>query len=1074
MAYSPALEALFAGLNHYQVEAVNFGSGQLCLIGIPGSGKTRTVVARIGRLVSDGIPADSILAMTFTRAAAMEMTQRLQQLGIRDARVGTIHSVCRQIAASETPLLSYGTVDERERMKLELKKLLGEYRRKGSVPERGADLEGVCRFVEACKADGVCYVDGDPWGLNLTSETHIGETARKWTQLAGVRASVLSTLFMELERRRGSMNLYGFDDMLLWAWMVLASNAEARTRWRQRWSVVIIDECFHGLTPVTMADGHQIAIQDVVAQRLVGPALSYDESTGKNVRRRITGWHKLLVTKPMVRVVVRTRTSTDGQSSLPVHYLVCTEDQGVWTPAGWRTAGSLHVGDVVVVESTTPRHTHSDDPFANKVKHGTAGRLRLGELIRQRNQSGTCGSNRNCGAIVQRGGNGTGMSSVERVVALKLGDGWQWNHPVAPADGTRPFHYKIDFARPDLKLGVEVDGSSHNLKTRKAADRRRDQRLAARGWRVVRITNSEALRITACELLTRLGLPACPVEADVIGVESWLPKDAYVYDIDVEGTHTFYADGIVVHNCQDSSPVQWDIARLLVGLDSCVPSAKLLPTPPTTDDGLHNLMVVGDSSQSIYSWRSARPQNFVEYATAKDVTLLTLPLNYRSNSSICKVATGLVKTKTWHLGGVITSTHEEQVPNAVTIKRYSTVEEEAESIVARCRELAADGRGLRSCAVLSRLRVGLDLVEISCIRQRVPYIKMAAGSFFESREVRDVLAYLRVASSLDPDGRWSKHIVNKPFRFIGAAFITKAEIWAQANGTSFFDALSQLSEELNYRQRYAIRELCRLLQDLAKVAAGAEMRYQAAERELAARQAAGETGLPTGPNALIMAKAQTLAAEREAAMTAMLESGDDQPMPVQTVPEEHPEGPADMLGMVLRRTNYIEELRREEGLLGMDESRIAALAALQRMAFFFPTAARFLAYVDALTVAVEQARKSGLRLQEGAREDALVLSTIHRCKGLEWRHVFLADAAPGRFPCARSMNPDEELRLLYVAVTRAMETCQVSYAGAIEDGENRPVRSLFIDLLEKEIADLYVGVSKPSECKEIPKEAKVV
>jgi len=678
------------------------------------SGKTRTIVARIARLAADGLDPNYILAMTFTRNAAFEMNERLKALGIETARVGTIHSVCRQIVAGETKLFDSYQLDERGRLKLELKKLLSDLRRDTRIPRTGVDREGVGRFIEACKAHGLCYVYGDPFGMNIRAEGIVGEEAKKWRAQTGLTARELCLVYTELEKRRASRGLYDFDDMLLWCWMQLTASEESRRRWRQRWSVVIVDEV------------------------------------------------------------------------------------------------------------------------------------------------------------------------------------------------------------------------------------------------------------------------------------------------------------------QDSNPVQWDISRLLVGLDSCIPHVKELHEPPTIDEGLHNLMVGGDPSQSIYGWRSAEPNLFVQFSTHADVTQLVLPINYRSNVSICKVGTGLVRGKPWHLAGEIKAHRPEPAPGAVSVHRYPTPEEEASATIHRCMEIAQTS-GFRSCAVLSRLSVGLNIAEIECIRNRVPYVKRASGSFFESSEIKDILAYLRVSSGFDPDGRWLRHIINRPFRYIGSAFIAESEAHSQQHGTSLIDAMLLLGDKVTYRQLNSIRELYSLLQKLNDIARKSEEMSD---------EATGE--------------------EDEPSLTA---------------------GPAKMIGVVLDTTDYIEEIRREEGLLSMDESKIVALSELQRIASLFKKVSEFLAYIDALIIAVRKAQRSGLRVRDEENKDALVLSTIHRAKGLEWSHVFLVDVAAGRFPHSKAQNMDEELRLLYVAETRAKETCVVSYSGADssareQDAEDEDesfssqswsrrkmkTRSPFIDLIRRQIS----------------------
>lgn len=787
--YSPALQALLTRLNPYQVEAVNVGEGQACLTGVPGAGKTGTIVARVARLVADGFDPEYILCMTFTRAAAQEMQERLKQLGIAGARVGTIHSVCRQIIAADTHLLEEYELDERHRLAMELKKTLGDLRKKKKIPNAGVDLEGVSRYIEACKAKGLCYVYADPFGMNMRAEEFLLRQAENFKMLAGLPRQILMDVYLELERRRGIAGLYDFNDMLLWSWMVLLTDENARDRWRARWSVVIVDEA------------------------------------------------------------------------------------------------------------------------------------------------------------------------------------------------------------------------------------------------------------------------------------------------------------------QDSNPVQWDIARFLVGLNSCMKEIDELPMAPRVQDCPHNLMVGGDPSQSIYGWRSAEPGLFVSYSKSKNVQDLILPINYRSNPMICAVGSGLVRGKPWHLAGEIEACSKDMTTDAVAIDRYDDAASEAEGIVQQCIELAEGGEGLKSCAVLSRLRVGLDLAEIACISRRIKYVKMASGSFFESREVRDILAYLRVASGYDTDGRWVAHIINRPFRYIGKGFLNKCSAVAQDRGISLLDAMMTHSDDLSYRQQQAIEKLYALLRQLNQIAAWAEQREAYHAEKLAeAKQGAADPAeamarlAKEAPVELLEALADARGDVEGLGLGGMgarrrVRAAKREANPEEVAEELNAAGPAEMIALVLRETDYLEELRREEGLLGMDESKAAMLAALQRMARSFKTTREFLSYVDKLTVAVKQARKTGLKVREGSATDALVLSTIHRAKGLEWKHVFLMDVVQGRFPNARAEDPDEELRLLYVAVTRAIETCRVSYAMPPEDpdpdpepgpdqkGRSRPQapkrrteqigKSPYILRLEREIEAFAKGVSGP-------------
>ena len=102
-----------------------------------------------------------------------------------------------------------------------------------------------------------------------------------------------------------------------------------------------------------------------------------------------------------------------------------------------------------------------------------------------------------------RGGNGTGMTEAEKVVRTALPDCWIWNYPVAL--GKRqpgyPTNYKLDFADPKTKRGLEVDGGSHGVMERKLQDRKKETKLAELGWTVFRVSNAEVRRLSTTSRL---------------------------------------------------------------------------------------------------------------------------------------------------------------------------------------------------------------------------------------------------------------------------------------------------------------------------------------------------------------------------------------------------------------------------------------------------------------------------------------------------------------------------------------------------------------------------------------------
>lgn len=98
---------------------------------------------------------------------------------------------------------------------------------------------------------------------------------------------------------------------------------------------------------------------------------------------------------------------------------------------------------------------------------------------------------------IEKGSNGRGPTDSENLLLASLGDQWEWNCVVKPFPGKRmkgfPTCYKIDVANPSLKIGIEIDGWSHNLPGRKEQDQRKTSRLTELGWRVLRFTNEEVM-----------------------------------------------------------------------------------------------------------------------------------------------------------------------------------------------------------------------------------------------------------------------------------------------------------------------------------------------------------------------------------------------------------------------------------------------------------------------------------------------------------------------------------------------------------------------------------------------------
>jgi superfamily I DNA/RNA helicase len=226
-----------------------------------------------------------------------------------------------------------------------------------------------------------------------------------------------------------------------------------------------------------------------------------------------------------------------------------------------------------------------------------------------------------------------------------------------------------------------------------------------------------------------------------------------------------------------------------------------------------NLCVVGDDDQSIYSWRGADPTNILQFdklfAGAK---VVKLEQNYRSTKTILAAANKVIgnnkdrhgKTLWSDLGGGAIITH------AVA----PTAEDEAKWIAREIRQVVKEGRRWSDFAVLYRSNIQAKVIEEELRTAEVPYVMYGGQQFFERKEVKDVIAYMRVALNTR-DELALRRIINYPSRGIGATTIERLVQHAQAKHKTLWDALSNAEEAgVHGGARTAIEELQHILRTL--------------------------------------------------------------------------------------------------------------------------------------------------------------------------------------------------------------------------------------------------------------------
>jgi DNA helicase-2/ATP-dependent DNA helicase PcrA len=200
-----------------------------------------------------------------------------------------------------------------------------------------------------------------------------------------------------------------------------------------------------------------------------------------------------------------------------------------------------------------------------------------------------------------------------------------------------------------------------------------------------------------------------------------------------------------------------------------------------------NLCVVGDDDQSIYSWRGADPSNILKFDRVfPGAKIVKLEQNYRSTKNVLAAANAVIANNKDRHGKTLWSQHNagEKITHAVA----HTAEDEAKWIAREIRQLQKDGRRWSDIAILYRSNMQSKLLEEELRTAEVPYVMYGGQQFFERKEVKDVIAYLRVA--LNPKDELAlRRVINYPARGIGATTVEKLVLAAQASHRTLWDTL---------------------------------------------------------------------------------------------------------------------------------------------------------------------------------------------------------------------------------------------------------------------------------------------
>ena len=428
---------------------------------------------------------------------------------------------------------------------------------------------------------------------------------------------------------------------------------------------------------------------------------------------------------------------------------------------------------------------------------------------------------------------------------------------------------------------------------------------------------------------------------------------------------------VLVDEYQDTNRAQFQLLKLISELNK-------------------NICVVGDEDQSIYSWRGADIRNILDFEkTFSDSKMVKLEQNYRSSKKIIDGATCVISRNQARKGKVMWTENEEgddiEIIECVDDKR------EGDFVSKEILKIHQKGELWKNIAIFYRNNSQSRIIEDSLRRDRVPYRVVAGIKFYERKEIKDMLAYMRII--INPkDSLALSRIINIPTRGVGATTLRKLEYFSVERQNSLWETLRGVVDKpenyeslrLSSRVRSSLGQFCDMINECML------MEERKSPPSLIYEKLLNESGFK-----------ESLRASKSYESLARLENLDE----------------------LYNAIRQFEDSQQSPSLLD---------------------------YLETITLDDSEGR-------EPHSGGEVSLMTIHGSKGLEFDYVFVTGVEENIFPSARAISEtemalEEERRLFYVAMTRAMKKLYISFAqGRVLFGNlkfNGPSR--FIDEIPKQ------------------------
>lgn len=821
------------GLNDKQKEAVKITDGPLLVLAGAGSGKTRVLTHRIAHLIEDkNIFPDNILAITFTNKAANEMRERIQRLvnvRVRDMWVGTFHSMCVRILRRNIDKIGYNksfVIFDRSDQNTVIKDTIKEL----DVNEKMYDPKSMLNFIGGQKDKLI-----DP-------DTYINDN------YSDFRERQKGEIYKLYQKKLKSNNALDFDDLIGKTIELFKDNPEVLSFYQKKFKYVLVDEYQdtnraqyqlirllgnHYKNVCVVGDDDQCVLPDMKIKTTEGykEIQEVDKGTevisaggwGKTLRGTVDNKSKKEYNGPVVEIktkkgkVIKATPNHIMFGKLNVepgvHFVYLMYKNGMGYRIGQTQGVRSRKNEIVSGLMVRLNQEHADKMwilktcntkeeatyceellaaeygipkvvFHDKGRELTLNQEQINNIFKEIDTYSRAEKlmedlmlyegypHHRCNAVI-RGDISRKILNINFFGGKQTGkeSGWHSHRISLNTSGEDLKNKAIKEGFPTRKGNrenwrIEIERKYYDeahIYAKKIISLDDDIEIVKRA----RLTDETTFNyMPAAHIRPSMSIPVYEngeIVEDIVEEVNILDYSGYVYDISVPHLRQYICEDIVVHN-------------------------------------------------SIYGWRGADIRNILDFEVDyKDAKVIKLEQNYRSTKNILDAANKVIDNNMGRKGKKLWTSQEEGIP--IGVYRGQNEHDEASFIAAKIEEIKnTDHIDYSNFAMLYRTNAQSRVLEETLIKSNIPYKIVGGLKFYDRKEIKDLIAYLRLIQN-PVDNISLKRIINIPKRGIGKRTVEKLEEYGVQKGESIYSVILDVDEidSLSHRAKSKVRDFASMI-----------------------------------------------------------------------------------------------------------------------------------------------------------------------------------------------------------------------------------------------------------------------